>query len=84
MNDEISRPIPVRHTDCSLVLSWNTKIVCQTDAENENDENYDDEKLIDPNSVEKCIFNAHDHSFDLNPLSRVSGNLIIKIIIFYK
>ena len=75
MNDEVSRPIPVRHTDCSLVLSWNTKIVCETDAsEDQEDEDQDEDHLIDPNTVEKCIFNAHDHSFDLNPLSRVSGN----------
>ena len=58
---------------CSVVLSWNTKIVCDKTAGNT-----DEGGLIDPNSAQTCIYSSPEgHTFDLNPLNRISGIVLV-------
>ena len=54
-----------------MVLSWNTNIVCSKTAEKGDEEG----GLIDPNSVQTCIYESSDNSltYNLNPLNRISG-----------
>ena len=62
-----------------MVLSWNTKMVCDKIAGDKEDEG----KLINPDQVERCIYTAPNAGkiFNLNPLNRVSGMNSLKLIV---
>ena len=72
-HDEETEPVVVSSGKCSVVLSWNTKAVCEKVVGIDDDPSND--KLIDPDTVRQCLFTKPDQSvsYDLSILNRVSG-----------
>ncbi|CBY39018.1 unnamed protein product, partial [Oikopleura dioica] len=71
-HDEETEPVVVSSGKCSVVLSWNTKAVCEKVVGIDDDPSND--KLIDPDTVRQCLFTNPDQSvsYDLSILNRVS------------